>query len=107
MSFAKKLNFCLRKIYISTQKINSSRFEIFEIVIDSFLVDDKNRKSRFFKKDFLLVDITIDIAFGILYFSLSNIKINFNNDKFRLRLYIITEDQLTIKWFEVPRKKSL
>lgn len=48
-------------------------------MIASFLVDDINKKSSFFKKVFLLADISIDVALKMFFLILSNIKVNFNN----------------------------
>lgn len=77
-SFARKLSLSICKIDMGTQKIDSSRLKTLEIMIISFQVDDKNRKSRFFEEIFLLCDISIDIAFGILFLTLSNVEVNFN-----------------------------
>lgn len=46
---------------------------MFGMVIASFLVDDKNRKSHFFEKTFLLADINMNIVFGISFLTLSNV----------------------------------
>lgn len=59
------------------QKIYGSRLDTFGIVIVSFLINDKDEKSRFFKKTFRLNDISIDVAFQIPVLILSNIKVNF------------------------------
>lgn len=38
-----------------------------------FSVDDKDRKSWFFEKTFLLANISIDVTFGILFLTNSNL----------------------------------
>lgn len=48
-SFAKNLDFHIYIINVSTQKINSSKLKTFEIVITSFLIDNKDRKSHFLR----------------------------------------------------------
>lgn len=53
------------------------------MVIASFVIDDKDEKFQLFGKTFLLTDISIDIAFGMLFFTLSNIKIDFITWKLR------------------------
>lgn len=78
-SFTKQLSLCISKTNISSQKIDGSRFETFDIVIASFLVNDKHGRSCFFGKTFLLADISIDAAFGMFFLTLGNIKINFND----------------------------
>lgn len=49
------------------------------MVIVSFQMDDKDKKSRFFEKTFLVADINMDVAFRMSFFTLNNIKVNFNN----------------------------
>ena len=49
------------------------------MVIASFSIKDKEEKSRFFEETFLLADISIDIALGIPFFTLSNVEIDFVN----------------------------
>lgn len=61
-SFIKKLGFCIYKANIDAQKINSSRQKTFRMVIASFQIDNKDKKSCFFKLTFLLADISINIA---------------------------------------------
>lgn len=48
----------IRKIEISIQKIDNHRPETFGMVITSFLIDDRDEKSRFLEKTFLLVNIS-------------------------------------------------
>lgn len=62
---------------MDTQKIYGSRLETFGIVIVSFLINNNDEKSRFFKKTFCLADISIDVTFKIPVLTLSNIKVNF------------------------------
>ena len=64
---------------VSAQRINGLKLDILGIVIPSFFMEDKEEKYRFFEKTFLLVNISIDIAFKILFLILSNIKIDFND----------------------------
>lgn len=75
--FIKKLDFWVWKTKVGAQKIDGLIFEIFEIVIAFFSTDDRVERSRFFEKTFLLADISIDIALGILFLTLNNVKINF------------------------------
>lgn len=82
-SFVTKLGFCIRKTVINTQKIDNNRLTIFGKVITSFLVDNKNKKFRFFEESFLLIHISINITFEIFFLTLSNVKINLNNWKLK------------------------
>lgn len=76
-----------------------------KMVIDSFLIDDNNIKSRFFEEKFLLANINIDIIFKMLFFNLNNLKIDFNDWKDKWRLYIIVEVLPIIRQIELIRKK--
>lgn len=82
-SFAKKPVFRISKIHVGTQKIDGSKLESYRIMIALVQLDDKDRKSRFFEKTFLLADISLNIAFGMLFLILSNVKINFENRKLK------------------------
>lgn len=64
---------------MSVKKIDGSWLKTFGIVIALFKVEDKEGKFCFFKEIFLLADISINVAFGILFLTLGNVKINFNN----------------------------
>lgn len=43
--------------------------EIEQMVIGLFQIDNKDKKSSFFEKTFLLVNISMDIAFRMLFFT--------------------------------------
>ncbi len=79
IDFAKKLSLQIRHINIGTQKINSSKLAIFNIIITSFLVDDKDKRSRFFKETFLLINFSINIILEMPFLTLSNVEVNFIN----------------------------
>lgn len=76
-NFVKKLSLWIYKNKVNTQNIDSSKLNTFGILIASLLVEDKEERSRFFEKKFLLADISIDITLGIPFLTLSNVKINF------------------------------
>lgn len=63
--------------------------EKFEIVIALLEEEDKDKKSRFFEKIFLLTNLNINIVLAMLLFNLNNIKINFLELKLFSRIYII------------------
>lgn len=66
-SFSKKLSFYIWKTNITSQKIDGNRPKIFNIVIIFLLIDNKHKKSWFFRKTFLFIDINIDVIFGIYF----------------------------------------
>lgn len=65
------------------QKIYGIRLETFGMVIISFLINNKDEKSRFFKKTFRLANISIDVAFKIPVLTLSNVKVDFIMQKLK------------------------
>lgn len=68
---------------MSTQIIDNNRLKSSGIVIALFHVDHKDEKSCFFKETFSLAEISIDIAFGIPFLSLSNVEVNFKDWELR------------------------
>lgn len=82
-SFARKLGLRICITDIDAQTIDDNRLETFRMMIALFQVDDKDKKSRFLEKIFLLTDISLDIVFGIPFLILSNVEVNFNNRKFK------------------------
>ena len=75
--FAKKLGLWVCKTKVNVPKIDDSKLDTFDIVIASFSITYKKRRSCFFVETFLLADISIDIALGISFLTLSNVEINF------------------------------
>lgn len=74
--FAKNLGFQVRKTKVGDQMIDGTKLDTFGMVITSFLIEDKEKISRFFEETFLLADTSMNIALGILFFTLSNVEIN-------------------------------
>lgn len=69
-------------------------------------MEDKDKRSCFFEKTFLLTDIGMDIAFGMLFLILSNVKINFTNRKLRWKLYTTAKVLPTTQQIQLFRKKE-
>lgn len=82
-SFAKKLGFYIHKTNVNIQKIDCNRPGTFNIVIAFFSVNNKNKKFCFFKKTFVLADISMNIAFEIFFLILNNVEVNFTNCKLK------------------------
>ena len=105
--FAKKFDLWISEIIVGIKKINSLKLDIFDILIASFFIENKEEKSCFFKKTFLLADISIDITLRILFLILSNNKIEFAVCHLYLRTCIAAKRLLIIRWVELIEKKSL
>lgn len=73
----RKLILHIGKIDFGIEKTNSSKLEILNMIIASFMVDDNDKKSWFFKESFLLADYSIDITLGMPLVILNNL-----NDQF-------------------------
>lgn len=74
-----KLGLRICKTDVSAQKIDGSGLETFDRIITFFLVHAKNGKFCCFEEPFLLVDISIDIVFERLFYTLNNVEINFTD----------------------------
>lgn len=105
-SFVWKQTLCICKTNVDTLKINSSRLKFYRMVIVSFQVDDKDRNSRFFEEIFLSADMSRNITFEMLLFTLRNIEVYFKNPKLRLRLYTANKVFLTTKQVQLVEKKN-
>lgn len=72
-------NQSLKTCYIDAkaQKIDSSTFLTFRIILANFRVEDKLGQVKFFQKLFLLAKTSIEIVLEILFSTLSNTNIKF------------------------------
>lgn len=75
--YNKKIGFSIQKIDIGTQKIDGCIMVMFDMMIAAFLVNNKDRKVKFFEKNFLLANISLNVVFKIFFFCLSNAEIRF------------------------------
>lgn len=67
-----KLSFVTQKTDVGSQKIDGLSLITNKIVLVGFLVKDKLKKVRFFKKTFLLADISIKVVLGMLFLIFQN-----------------------------------
>lgn len=81
----------VQKTNIGTQKIDGSTFETFEIVIADFQIENMLGRVQFCQKTFLIVNITLEVIFKILFFTLSNVDIQFAKGELTWRSYTIKE----------------
>lgn len=59
------------------QKINDNIFKTYNMVMATFLVINKIKKRKFFKKMFLIGNITLKLICEIIFFILNNTNNNF------------------------------
>ena len=62
---------------VGVQKINGIMLDTYEIVVIAFLVTDTANWVRFFKKTFLVANVSPEIVFGMSFLILSNINVDF------------------------------
>lgn len=74
---------------------------MFGMVIVAFLVNNKDEKIRFFKKAFLLANVSSDIVLGISFFTLSNANVRFLEQQLLWQAYTIAETLSNTHWIEV------
>lgn len=58
------------------------------MMIAAFLINNKDKKIRFFKKIFLFANFSLDVIFKILFFTLSNANVKFLKQKILWQGYI-------------------
>ena len=76
------------------------------MVITSFSMEDKEKKSHFFKGTFLLTNISIDVALQISFFTLSNVKIDFIGCHLYWKTYTFTKTFSIIRQVKLIIKKE-
>ena len=74
------------------------------MIIAAFLINNKDKKIRFFKEIFLLANVSLDAMFKILFLTLSNANVKFLKQKILWQAYItakalhITRQVEVIDW---------
>ena len=105
-AYVSKLGLRAHHTNIGAQKINSSTFKTFTMVLASFQMEDKLRKARFFQETFLLADISREVVLSMLFLILNNTDIQFAEKKLTWRSYIVVEVLPTTKRVEFINKKE-
>ena len=105
LDFTYKLNLRVCKSKISAQKINNLKLNTFDVVITLFFIKNKEKRCCILEKTFLLADINMNISLGILFFTVSNVKIDFVNCYIYSKKSIIAEILLATKQFELIGRK--
>ena len=70
-----KLGFQVQRTDVGAQKIDSSSLQTFGMVIDSFQIEDKLIRVRFFQKLFSLAETIIEVVLGMPFLTFSNANI--------------------------------
>lgn len=67
------------------------------MVITYFQVQNKLKKTRFFKKIFLVPDTSMEVVFGLFFLNFSNINMVFVEKKLTWRTYTLQKSYLILK----------
>ena len=76
-TFAEKLGLVVKFTNVGTQKIDSTTFETYEIVVAAFSVTDQTNRVKFFEETFLMANVGQDVVFGMSFLTLSSANVNF------------------------------
>ncbi len=72
-----QLGLKIRKTNVRAQKIDGITLETYRMVVSTFSVLDKDGRERFFKENFLLADVKLDIVPGMPFLTMSNADVDF------------------------------
>ena len=79
LTFAKQLGLCVRPTDARAQKIDGITLDIYKMVVAAFSVKDKTNWVKFFKETFLVANVSPEVVFGMLFFTLSSANVNFSD----------------------------
>ena len=77
LTFIKELGLPIRPTDIGVQKIDGTTLNTYGIVVATFLVIDKINHVRFYKKTFLVANVSPEVVFGMFFLTLSSANIDF------------------------------
>ena len=76
-TFAERLSLVVRTTNVGTQKIDSTTLKTYGMVVVAFSVTDQANKIKIFEKTFLVANVSPDVIFGMLFFTLSDANVDF------------------------------
>ena len=82
-SFVKQLGLPIRLTDVEAQKIDSITLEIYGMVVTAFSMVDKANRGRFFEKTFPVINVSLEVVLGMLFFTLNDADIDFSGQKLR------------------------
>lgn len=106
LTFAKKLGLIIHPTNINIQKIDNTIFKTYKMIVAAFSIINQAKRVKFFKKTFLVVNISPNVVFGMLFFTLNNANVNFAKKEFWQRFYTIEKAFPIIKQVQLIRKKK-
>ncbi len=88
------------------QKIDGTILKIYEIVVFTCFILDKDSREKFFEKSFLLANVNSDIVFKILFSIISNTNVDFQGWDFQWKSYTAKKVLLTTRKVKLIGKKE-
>lgn len=104
--YVTQIVFAVKFIEIGAQKINSYPLKTYEIVSARFSFQDKEDKDWFFKKTFLLANISIEVILSMTFFTLSNVDINFETRGLTWKSFISADTLSTMSRIQPINKHN-
>lgn len=69
-AFASQLGFKIHKINIGAQRIDSTTFETYEMIVFTSSMSDKDGREKIFEENFVIADIKPNIVVGMHFFTM-------------------------------------
>ena len=105
-TFARELGLPIKTMDFGAHKIDSIILDIIEMVFVAFSMTDKANQVRFFEKTFLMANVSLEVVFGMLFFTLSGADVNFLSWELWWRTYTTKGALPTIRRVELVGKKE-
>ena len=77
-AFAKKLGLVMQTINVNAQKIDSTIFETYGMMVAAFSITDQANRITFFEEPFLMTKVIPDMVLRMLFLTLSDANIDFS-----------------------------
>ena len=106
LTLAKKLGLPIKPTNVRAQKIHGSTLDTYGMVVAAFLIKDKADRVKFFKKTFLVANVSLEIVFRMPFFTISGANVDFLGHKLRWKTYTTKEALLTTRHIELVDKKE-
>ena len=96
-AFTQKLGLYIRKTNVKAQKIDSSTFETFRMMIAEFQLEDKGGRPRFFQEIFLMTNTKFELILEMPFLKISNANVVFDKKIFTWKSYTTNKALPTTK----------
>ena len=103
-AFAKELGLLIRPTDVGAQKIDGTTLDTYEMVVAAFLIKNKANQVRFFVETFLMANVSLEVVFGMIFFTLSGADVDFLGREFRWKTYTTEEALPTTRRVELVGK---